>query len=669
MPMTSRVATLSKARAENLNRGLIVVYDSAKACDVVSWRSLSEDSSGTSFNVYADGKRLTPEPIATTCYVNTSGAEVQKYKVIPCRNGVEQEKGSAEYVLPALFRKSPGYLSVPLDAPDPGVIDRTGERYAYHANDASVGDVDGDGEYEIFLKWEPSNAKDNSHSGYTGNVFIDCYKLDGTKLWRVDLGRNIRAGAHYTPFMVADLDADGCAEMVVKTAPGTVDGAGVAIGDTLADYRNEAGRILSGPEYVSVFSGKTGKVLYTTDYLPSRFPMDSWGKDSKGRPDTWGNRCDRFLGCIAWLDGRKPSVVMCRGYYDRSVLVAWDWDGSQLKKRWLFDSKDGQDSYSGQGNHNLRVQDVDGDGFHEIIYGSMTLDQDGTGLYSTGMGHGDALHATVFDPATGKMGVWACHENRRDGSSFREAATGKVVWQIRSRDDVGRCMAGDIDPRYRGWEMWSSRSGGIRSSEGEVINPSTASVSMNMGIWWDKDLLRELSDGTVITKYDYMRGKSGLLLSANGCSGNNGSKNNPCLIADIIGDWREEWIVRSSDDKELRIYTAMDPTDYHFHTFMEDPAYRASVAYQNAGYNQPTTTGFYFGADLGNMLSVERYSDKYVLDAGMEYAAYVWTIGGKKVGTGRRLEVPLNASQKEVKVTLQTLFRGYWFVEQAVLTL
>lgn len=225
-------------------------------------------------------------------------------------------------------------------------------------------------------------------TGYTGNTLLDCYRLDGTRLWRIDLGRNIRSEAHYTQFMVYDLDGDGKAELVVKTADGAVDGLGKVIGDASLDYRNSNGRVLEGNEYLTVFSGLTGGALYTTDYIPARRNVEAWG-------DRTGNRSDRFLACVAYLDGVKPSVVMCRGHYTRTVLAAYDWDGKELKSRWVFDTNDPQwKEYAGQGNHNLRVGDVDGDGCDEIIYGSCVINNDGTGLHNTGMGHGDAIHLT-----------------------------------------------------------------------------------------------------------------------------------------------------------------------------------------------------------------------------------------------------------------------------------
>jgi rhamnogalacturonan endolyase len=468
----------------------------------------------------------------------------------------------------------------------------TSNEYTYSVGDGSMGDVDGDGEYEFIIKWDPSNAHDNSHFGYTGNVLLDCYKLDGTRLWRIDLGRNIRAGAHYTQFMVYDLDGDGRAEVVMKTADGTVDGTGRVLGDSTMDYRNSGGYILDGPEYLTVFDGRTGRALATTDYLPARGEIEGWG-------DNYGNRCDRFLAAVAYLDGRHPSVVMCRGYYTRTVLVAWDWNGRKLRHRWTFDTNDSQYAdYKGQGNHNLRVGDVDGDGCDEIIYGAMAVDHDGKGLYTTGLGHGDALHMAGFIPGEAGLQVWDCHENHRDGSSFRDARTGRILFQIPSTDDVGRCMAADIDPTNPGLEMWSLDSKGIRNYRGEVVTEIPRGLSYNMAVWWDGDLLRELLDGNRVSKYDWRTHTVQPIATFEGCRSINGSKSTPVLQGDILGDWREEVLMRTEDNRALRLYVTPIATDYRFHSFLQDPVYRISIATENVSYNQPTQPGFYFGPDL-----------------------------------------------------------------------
>ena len=606
MTMTAQPGyNYSKLQREKLNRGVIAIRENPSEV-VISWRYLSSDPIKTGFNVYRDGKKITDTPVTVSTMFRdkNNSRETAVYEVRPVVKGKETHHIDGKYTLPA---DAPlGYLNIPLQKPEDGTTP-TGDTYSYSPNDASIGDVDGDGEYEIILKWDPSNSHDNSHDGYTGEVYIDCYRLNGERLWRINLGKNIRAGAHYTQFMVYDLDGDGKAEIVMRTSDGTIDGKGKMIGNPDADYREAGtfdkkrdrlvnqGRILKDKEYLTVFSGLTGEALHTVDYIPERGNPKDWG-------DNRANRSDRFLACVAYLDGIHPSVVMCRGYYTRTVLAAFDWNGKELKSRWVFDSNNpGCEDYAGQGNHNLRVGDVDGDGCDEIIYGSCAIDHDGKGLYSTKMGHGDAIHLTHFDPSRKGLQVWDCHENKRDGSTYRDAATGEILLQIKSNTDVGRCMAADIDPTHPGVEMWSGDSQGIRNVKGEIIAPKMRNMPTNMAVWWDGDLLREMLDKNVITKYDWKNKKFVRLVEFEGVLSNNGTKANPCLQGDIIGDWREEVLLRSEDNTSLRLYVSTIPTEYRFHTFLEEPIYRISIATQNVGYNQPTQPGFYFGPELIKM--------------------------------------------------------------------
>ncbi len=581
----------SKLKMENLGRGVSAVRTD-KDNVAVSWRYLPADPGNQAFDVYCNGKKINSAPVTESTFIThrNKGEKESVYEVRPLKGGA---KGS--YTLSA---DAPvGYLPIPIDKPELGV-EPFGKEYFYSANDASVGDVDGDGEYEIILKWDPTNSHDNAHNGFTGPTFIDCYKLDGTKLWRIDLGDNIRSGAHYIHPMVYDLDGDGKAEVVLRTADGTSDAAGRVIGDKRADWRNMKGRIMSGPEYLTIFNGATGEIMQTIDFQPERGNVKDWG-------DGYANRSDRFLAAIAYLDGVHPSVVMCRGYYAKTVLAAYDWDGNNLKLKWIFDStKPGNEAYGGQGNHNLRVADVDRDGCDEIIYGQMTVDNDGTGLYSTGMYHGDAMHL-VPDVAGEKYYIWGCHENRKDGSSMRDAETGRVIFQFESNKDIGRCMAADIDPTSPGIEVWSPNTGGVRSFTGELVSPKedfinemSARTPVNFAVWWDGDLLREMLDKNVVSKYDWTTGKCNPLLYMEGATWNNGTKANPCISADILGDWREEVLMRTPDSSELRLYMTPYPTDYRFHSFMSDPVYRVSVANENVAYNQPPEPGFYFGPDM-----------------------------------------------------------------------
>ena len=653
------------AQAEKPGRGL-VAFKKDEGTVIITWRYLVTDAQNAAFDLYRNGKKINASPLTTSTFFE-DGVSSKQDLVYTLKQG---KKTLAVYTVKG---NAPlGYLNIPLDVPAPGVSP-SGEAYTYAPNNASVGDADGDGELEIFLKWDPSNAKDNSHKGITGNVFIDCIKWDGTRLWRVDLGKNIRAGAHYTQFMVYDFDQDGKAEMVVKTADGTVDGTGKVIGDARADHRNENGYIITGPEYLTVFEGSTGKALHTLDYVPQRGDWKPWG-------DNYGNRVDRYLGAVAYLDGKTPSVVMCRGYYTRTVLAAFDFKGGKLVQRWVFDSEDeGNQGYRGQGNHNLRVGDVDGDGRDEIVYGSCTIDDDGKGLYTTGLGHGDAMHLSVFDPAHKGLQVWDVHENKKDGSTFRDAATGEILFQVKSKIDVGRAMAADIDPRHRGMEMWSWDSGGIRNIRGEVTSEQvkvqatptdslSEVLSVNMAVWWDGDLSRELLDKNRITKYNASADRVEVLFEAAGARSNNGTKATPVIQGDLLGDWREEVLLRSADNMSLRLYISSYPTGYRFHTFLDEPVYRVSLAAQNVAYNVPTQPGFYFGTDLENIFPEKDIKGKnVVLDAGVWADTYSWSIGGKeRTRAITKKDMPYG---KRTKVELRITFRGQEFKDYVFVTL
>ena len=650
LPSSAQTAyDYSRLQCENLDRG-VVAFRTSPDSVCVQWRYLDTDPLDISFEVLRNdrviGRRGRKE---STFFMDANDAShattytvrsVIRTKERPHHKGHHDYKPrplpkaplsqlTGYYTLPA---NAPiGYLDIPLTPPVLSVATES-QRFPifYTPNDATVADLDGDGQLEIVLKWDPSNSKDNSQSGITSPTILEALRIDGTSLWRINLGPNIRSGAHYTPFIVADLNGDGCAELLVRTSDGTIDGQGRILGDPNADHvrrpdtlsyqannnpaeqfrgpgwpnnmnRNtpRGGFIYKGPEWVTCFEGKTGRAISSVDYIPERGELRDWG-------DNYANRSDRFLAACGYLDGEHLSAIFCRGYYTRSCITAYDFDGSTLSVRWVFDTNTPEwHSYAGQGNHNLRVADVDGDGCDEITYGAMAIDHDGRGLYNTRMGHGDAMHLTAFFPPTpytvgglpaNALQVWDCHENKRDGSEFRDARTGKIIFQILSNQDVGRCMAADIDANNPGLEMWSSASGGICNVRGEVID-STARIPINFGIWWDGDLLRELLDHETVSKY-HPGSRPTTLAHFDDCAFNNGSKSNPALCADVLGDWREEVLIRTADNSHLRLYITPIPTKYRFHTFLSDPVYRHSVTMQNVGYNQPTNVGFYFGAEL-----------------------------------------------------------------------
>lgn len=465
-----------------------------------------------------------------------------------------------------------------------------GVAYTYEANDASVGDLDGDGALDFVLKWQPTNAKDNSQSGYTGNTIVDGIRLDGTRLWRIDLGRNIRSGAHYTQFQVYDYDGDGQAEVAMKTADGSVDGAGKVIGSSSADHRNSSGYILSGPEFLTMFNGRTGAAMGTVDYVPARGTVSSWG-------DSYGNRVDRFLAGTAYLDGARPSLIMARGYYTRSVIAAWDWRGGAFTRRWTFDTNSSTNSgkgYDGQGNHQLSVADADGDGKDEIIYGAMAVDDNGSALWTTKNGHGDAMHVGDLDPSRAGLEEFKVDEDSSKPSSWMaDARTGQILWSTPASGDNGRGVSGDIWSGSPGAESWSSAVSGVRGPKGDVVSSRKPS-STNFLAWWDGDTTRELLDDTHIDKY----GTSGdtRLLTGASVHSNNGTKATPALSGDLFGDWREEVVWPTANNTALRIYSTPYETGTRITTLLHDTMYRTALAWQNTAYNQPPHPSFAIGS-------------------------------------------------------------------------
>ncbi|MGQ7945366.1 rhamnogalacturonan lyase family protein [Flavobacterium sp. WC2509] len=633
---TVRLSTLQVADAvvttpkqvEFLSRGLVAMQKTASSI-YLSWRLLGNDPQSIAFNVYRNGVKVNSAPITTsTNYTDNITSQNNNYSITTIINGVESQQVTPVTVWPINTFIYPGNsaplknnrLSVPIQMPPGGTLP-DGVTYTYTANDASVGDVDGDGNYEIILKWDPTKVNDNA-GGYSGKQIFDCYKLDGTLLWRIDLGINVNAGPHYNQFMVYDFDGDGKAEIILKTADGTVDGQGTVIGNSSVDYRSTAGWVQQGPEFLTVFNGLTGAAMSTITYQPARDNVADWG-------DSYGNRQDRFVSAVAYLDGARPSLIVGRGYYNRLVRAAYNWRDGQLTMLWKFDSKDPAhpeyNSYSSQGNHQMTIGDVDGDGKDEVINGSSVINDDGKPLWTYGMGHGDALHMTDMDLDRPGQEIWINLESPSNytplGLRQVDAKTGKTNWGIATgTDDVGRSMAADIDPNYKGYEMWGSSGGNVYDSKGNSI--STSVPTYNFGIWWDNDLGRELFDKSYIDKWSPTTKSSGRLFTiyqAYPVSTNNSTKSNPCLQADIFGDWREEIIIKKSDNTELAIFTTDTPTTYRIPTLMHDPQYRVAVAWQNSGYNQPPNPSFYIGYDMainpttGNVITPT--SNIYVVNA------------------------------------------------------
>ena len=583
---------------EPLGRGAVAVKAASTNYYLISWRWLADDPEDISFNVYRDETKINNSPITdTTKLTDAAGTGEQIYTVEALSGGQVIDRSQALIL-------DKGYWEIPLRKPASDSTLSGG--YTYVPGDCMVADLDGNHEYDIVMKWDPVNSadvgqrdgggqKDNSQGGITGPVFIDAYKMDGTFLWRINLGCNIRAGAHYTQLMVYDLDGDGKAEVACKTAPGTIDGLGnyVLLGndnpnaDYRASYSSKDGIVIKGPEYLTVFDGLTGAERATIPYRPARDTISAWG-------DSYGNRSERYLAAVAYLDGRHPSLVMCRGYYTSAFLWAVDFDGQDLITRWLHSStRAGYGAY-GEGAHSMSIGDVDGDGCDEIIYGSCSIDNDGQLLYRTGWGHGDALHVGDFDPDRPGLEVMMVHEEitAKYGIEMREALSGKIISGVFAGSDVGRGLCADIDGNHRGCEYWGYNYN-VYNVAGDVI--STKRPSVNFRTYWDADLLEECTESGVVTKY---QGSSSAKTLVDFVStykvGTNMIKATPCLQADIFGDWREEQIYYDNATKsKLMIFSTNLPTNYRVPTLMHDHHYRMATVTQTAAYNQPPHLSYF----------------------------------------------------------------------------
>ncbi|MDO4563573.1 MAG: rhamnogalacturonan lyase [Clostridia bacterium] len=586
--LTLTCVPLTLKPQEEINRSLVAVGVDGGV--FLSWRANESDGE---YTIFRDGEKIAATN--RTNYTDPYGSAESVYTVEGFDTTVWQDK----------------YLEIKLDVPEPDSV--TGATYS--PNDASVGDLDGDGEYEIVLKWDPSDSKDSASNGRTGKVFIDAYKLDGTKMWRIDMGRNVRAGAHDTQFLVYDFDQDGCAEIAMRTADGTTDSAGNVIGDASAVWTdNDLGKNLEGPLFVSIFSGRSGKVLATVNYDPQ-----SDEPSTRIFGDNFGNRSERYLACVAYLDGERPSMVFVRGYYSgrsnygpgRTVVAAYDFENGALTKRWRFDTMDeGNEQYIGQGNHNISVADADSDGCDEIFLGSLTLDNDGSVLWCSFLGHGDAQHLGDFDPTREGLEYFTVHESETSGQKYgftiHDAATGEVLISRSGGQDTGRGVIANIGNFGGSFVAWASSGAGYVNSLNE--NLALTFSPKNFRIYWDGDLYDELLDGTNIYKV-MPDGAASTIFNAydEGCAANNSTKSTPCLSADILGDWREEVIWRTQDNSALRIYTTTIPTEHTLSPLMTDHVYRMGVAWQNVGYNQPPHLGYYVTEELPTQLEASDF--------------------------------------------------------------
>ncbi len=582
---------------ENLDRGLVAV----KTADGVflSWRMLGTDTDRVGFNLYRNGNKINTSPIAGATNFSNQGADGTGLYTV--RAVIDGKEATATKEVPTWGQQ---VLTVDLDRPSATPIPNGGS-YSYSPGDASVGDVDGDGEYEIILKWDPSNQLDSSQCGYTGNVLIDAYKLNGQRLWRVDLGRNIRAGAHDTQFMVYDFDGDGKAELAVRTSDGSRDSQGTVIGNAAGDHHDGC-HVSQGPEFLTMFNGETGVAMASTAYPNVRGAKEDWG-GTTGRAH---NRSNRFLAGVAYINGKTPSMIWARGYYDygnngQTKIAAVDWRDGRFDVVWKFFASKQENinrQYIYQGAHSLSIGDVDNDGRDEIIYGAATIDDDGTGLYSTNLCHGDALHVADIVPSNPGLEIFMVHESGdcygNQGVEVHDGATGTILYAVTGSGDNGRGVAGDVDPRHEGMEVFAANRA-LLTANGESLSLGSQGgvPSSNFMAWWDGDLLREGMSGREITKWNYNQRSNSTIfnIASYGGDSNNGSKATPSLQADILGDWREEVIWRNTNNRQLLIATTTIPTEHRIRTLMHDAQYRVAIAWQNTAYNQPPHPGFFLG--------------------------------------------------------------------------
>ena len=538
---------------------------------------------------------------------------------------------------------SDGYLTIPLDKPaDETIYDNSGSEvgtYSFAPADCSVGDLDGDGEYEIVVKWT-SNERDVGNAGYSGTVRFGAYKLDGTKLWEndINLGRNVFSSAHTAQFLVYDFDGDGKAEITCQTSLGSKDANNEYVSKSadptdnskiynLTDEENETadyrgannGRVITGEEFLTVFDGETGKAIDTINYPTERYNLRCWGKDDGG------NRSNRFLATVSYLDGKKPYAVYWRGYYDyssgRTGVAGVSFDGDRLSVDYQFDTLKGQkgyhselEDYSGQGNHSMVSADVDNDGKDEIISGALCMEvNDKNELvpkWCSWREHGDAHHIGNYDPTHDGLEYFSVHEHDGEshgktldyGMTVYDATTGDELFHTGNSKDTGRGMMANVGA---GGYYQITGAGTYIANGGTDFEQANFSIGNNFRIFWDGDLYDELLNSTEISSWN--GSKMASIFKADGCVSINSSKANPSLQADLFGDWREEVVYPTTDGNALRVYTTTEKTNYKMKSLMYDKLYREGVATEQTCYNQPPHISYYLSDDIfyGTLTNIE----------------------------------------------------------------
>ena len=663
---------------------------------LVTWRMLPGDDATTGFDLYRTIGTGTETKIATnipnrTCYQDGSASKTADNIYRLTYTGSTETLSTFTLTKNQVAGGQP-YISIPL-ADTKDVYEDT-SKIVYTANDVSVGDLDGDGEFEIVVKRLQSvkDADGNIISDGTGAsysqqdclwaVIWDAYELDGTLLWRVKGGPGIILG-NSSSFAIADFDGDGCAEMAIRTCEGTVFGDGQQIpdtnGDGKIDYRtwgnlnsSSPGWIdhynSAGPEFISIVDGKTGAELARDNFI-DRETSSSWGDDY------WKRACSFRVGVGCFDETGLPSVVLGRGVYAHSVIEAWDWRDGQLVKKWRFDTNDkgtGKDgkkhsTYAAQGNHSLNVADLDGDGLDEVMYGSMAVDHDGVGLWNTGLGHGDANHVGKFLPSREGLQVFHCLETGKTMVALHDARDGSVIWKkdASSDNDMGRCMVADYTPGSPGCEFCYYKSD-LFDQDGGSTGISTASnwkLGFATAVWFDGSLSRQgLSEEGVI--HSVPNGRT-FTMWRYSMTMINGTKGNPSWYGDLVGDWREEIILPDATRlADIKIFSTWYPTAHKFPWLMTDHCYWMSCLNQNIGYNQPTNTGYYLGSDLLSdedaWAEAEKVQNKGITTAVNTVSMHeppsttgVYNMLGQRVSQPHRGFYIVNRNNKNIKIFIK----------------
>lgn len=617
----------NERRFEYLTRGLTAVP--GENGTLISWRFLGTDSDSLSYNLYCGGEKLNSEPITTTNFFHTGAPAEAEYTLKEVENGTET---GTEYKTKAWDKN---YISF-----------KVTEREGYNIDDGTVADLDGDGEYEIILRRTPSMDVKTR----TSYPLIEAYEMNGEHMWTIDIGPN-EINEVDINILAYDMNGDGKSEVILRSFEGTTDGAGNTIGDIngdgIIDYSKDENNIasfpdrqyiISTPEFISMYNGETRAEMDRTDLKPAKEPLSDW---SYNYTDTnrLTKRASHYLFGLAYLDGVTPSVVVVRGAWDNVRAAAWHIENGKFTEDWVHktENKENVNSIWGACNHNLVTVDVDFDGKDEILSGPMAIDHDGSEMYAVKaydndgaaqkLGHGDAFDVAKMEPDFNGYTVWACHENAPliTNIELHDARTGEITWGYSKNKDTGRSRAADIDPTQSGFEVWGSTGTIPANVSGENLSDSwnkfplrntdgtigsETSIPMNFKIYWDGDLLSELLDGTTISKYNWENKAIDVLMNADGCASNAGTKAVPCVSADLFGDWREEVIWKTADEKEIRIYSTSIPTSYKINTLMHDSYYRASVAVQNNHYNQPPNVSYYLGSETTEIPIFEGYVEK-----------------------------------------------------------